>query len=111
MLNGEIFDPIITILAINEQQSNTKTSLSGVIDWINQHDKPLSLYCYTLDKSIETEVVENTSSGALVFTDFLINLTNGELRFGGVGKSGIGNYHPKCSQPSPINLINPIKKQ
>jgi acyl-CoA reductase-like NAD-dependent aldehyde dehydrogenase len=104
VLNGEIFGPIITILAINDgarsPTANANTSLTAVIDWINSRDKPLSLYCYTFDDNVKKQVLENTSSGSLAFNDSVLQISNSNLPFGGVGMSGMGSYHGKYSLES-----------
>lgn len=86
---GEIFGPIIPILIVDD--------LDTVFDFINAGDKPLSLYAFTNDAKIRERVLQQTSSGSLMFNDCLMQLTNSALPFGGVGLSGMGGYHGKWS--------------
>ena len=43
------------------------------------------------------QLIENTSSGGFCVNETLSHFVNLNLPFGGVGNSGIGNYHGKYS--------------
>lgn len=84
----EIFGPILPIM--------TYKNVSEAIEYVNAHEKPLALYFYGSNK-IAKEVLLKTSSGGACINDGLMHIANHNLPFGGVGNSGMGNYHGKRS--------------
>jgi len=89
MMGQEIFGPLLPIVKYNDHQK--------VIDYINEREKPLSLYIFSNKRSEIESVMAETSSGAALVNDVAMHLSNEELPFGGVGHSGIGAYHGKFS--------------
>ncbi|WP_424197616.1 aldehyde dehydrogenase [Algibacter sp.] len=83
----EIFGPILPILAYETQEDIEK------IIW--NLDKPLSLYVFSNNRSFIKETINKFSFGGGVINDLLIHFGNHRLPFGGVGASGIGQYHGK----------------
>lgn len=63
------------------------------IPFVNQRAKPLALYLYTKDKDLEHKVLSQTSAGQVCVNDGMMFMLNPDLPFGGVGNSGMGNYH------------------
>lgn len=88
-MEDEIFGPILPIYHYSD--------LNQVLDFIVTRDKPLALYCFTTNSTVRERVLTETSSGGAVINDCLVHLGNEELPFGGVGKSGSGQYHGKYS--------------
>lgn len=84
----EIFGPILPILNVE--------STDDAIAFINARPKPLALYVFTGDKDVERRVLERTSSGGACVNDTVAHLGVAELPFGGVGESGMGNYHGRA---------------
>ncbi len=62
---------------------------------MNDHEKPLSLYCFTTDGEVRDRVLAETSSGSVNINDVIMHMSNHLLPFGGVGQSGMGAYHGK----------------
>lgn len=89
VMEREIFGPILPILIFDE--------LDEVIKVVNSHDKPLALYYFSEDKNKINKVLNNTSSGGVTINDTLVHVSSVYLPFGGVGNSGMGEYHGKCS--------------
>lgn len=83
----EIFGPILPVL--------TFKSLDEAIKTVNQLKKPLSLYLFTKKKKIKRRVLNEISFGGGCINEAIMHYSNPELPFGGVGQSGIGNYHGK----------------
>ena len=67
-----------------------------VIRFVNQREKPLALY-YFGSRSKAKEVLKRTSSGGACINDTIMHIANENMPFGGVGNSGMGNYHGKNS--------------
>ncbi len=89
VMQDEIFGPILPIL--------TYQNLDEVIQFINERPKPLALYLYTNSTYNERKILNYTDSGGGCINDCLVHLAPQDLPFGGVGDSGIGNYHGKSS--------------
>lgn len=85
LMDNEIFGPVLPLVTVD--------SLADALDFINERDKPLSLYVFSEDKSVRTQFTEQTSSGALAFGVPAAHLLAPDLPFGGVGESGMGHYH------------------
>lgn len=85
VMQEELFGPVLPVLTFDD--------VNEVIRYIQSHDKPLALYCFSNDKNFQNKLLTETSSGGLVFNQVLAHLANHHLPFGGVGGSGQGNYH------------------
>lgn len=88
VMQEEIFGPILPIM--------TYKHINEAIQYVNTHEKPLALYFYGSNKTAK-EVLLKTSSGGACINDGLMHIANHHLPFGGVGNSGMGNYHGKRS--------------
>lgn len=85
IMREEIFGPILPIL--------TYQSLDEAIGLIQSKDKPLALYIFSKDRHHVEEVLKSTTAGGTCVNNLAIHLANSNLPFGGVGTSGMGNYH------------------
>ncbi len=88
-MEREIFGPIFPILPFE--------NLDEVIRLVNSKDKPLAIYYFSEDKNKIEKVLNSTSSGGVTINDTLVHVSSSYLPFGGVGNSGMGEYHGKCS--------------
>ena len=86
-MKEEIFGPLLPIINVS--------SAEEAIHFINQREKPLSLYVFSEDPNIQQKFINETSSGGLTINETLFQLTVDTLPFGGVGESGMGSYHGK----------------
>ncbi|WP_406327389.1 aldehyde dehydrogenase family protein [Streptomyces sp. NBC_00203] len=89
VMQEEIFGPILPIVTVAD--------LDEAIGFINDRDKPLALYVFTESDTTRERIAAETSSGGLGFGLPLAHLTVSDLPFGGVGESGMGNYHGRYS--------------
>lgn len=89
IMSNEIFGPIFPILEFDD--------LNYVIDFINNREKPLALYYFSEDKNKINNIITNTTSGGATINDTVLQVASTYLPFGGVGNSGIGEYHGKAS--------------
>jgi aldehyde dehydrogenase (NAD+) len=85
IMQQEIFGPVLPVMAYED--------LDQVIKQIKERPKPLSLYLFTQDEGIKAKVLREVSFGGGCVNDAVMHIANGDLPFGGVGDSGIGNYH------------------
>ena len=85
VMQEEIFGPLLPIIGF--------TNLDEVIERINAGPKPLALYIYSkTEKNIDAVLTRTVSGGACV-NHSLMQFLQGNLPFGGVNNSGIGNAH------------------
>ncbi len=89
IMEEEIFGPILPIIEYED--------LDEVIEKIKSRPKPLALYIFTEDNGIKNKITREISFGSGCINDTLIQLSNPNLPFGGVGDSGLGKYHGKYS--------------
>jgi aldehyde dehydrogenase (NAD+) len=89
LMKDEIFGPLLPIIPIKDMQK--------AIDFVNERDKPLSLYVFTNDYAFAEEVFSLTSSGGGCVNECIMHNTCQNLKFGGVGESGMGGYNGKYS--------------
>ncbi|MFT3901154.1 MAG: aldehyde dehydrogenase family protein [Gordonia sp. (in: high G+C Gram-positive bacteria)] len=81
----EVFGPVLTVYPYRE--------LDEAIDKINSAGHPLTLYWVGKDNDRMAKVADHTRSGSISGNDFAMHLISHGLPFGGVGRSGMGNYH------------------
>jgi aldehyde dehydrogenase (NAD+) len=85
IMEEEIFGPILPIMTFRD--------IHEAVDAVRGKPKPLALYMFAEDKTAVRTVLEGTTSGGTCINTAMIHLGNGNLPFGGIGNSGMGNYH------------------
>ncbi|MCU0105490.1 aldehyde dehydrogenase [Acholeplasma vituli] len=85
VMQEEIFGPILPLIEYNQ--------IDEVIEILKHKEKPLAFYLFTNNKSLENKVISSLSFGGGTINDTLMHFANHHLGFGGVGHSGMGNYH------------------
>ncbi|MFE7954585.1 aldehyde dehydrogenase family protein [Streptomyces sp. NPDC057413] len=89
VMQEEIFGPILPIVTVD--------GLDEAIAFVTDRDKPLALYVFSASDDSRRRFAAETSSGGLGYGLPLAHLTVPDLPFGGVGESGMGNYHGRWS--------------
>lgn len=102
IMQEEIFGPILPIL--------TYTSHEELIATLRNKEKPLAFYLFTKNKKIEDLYVQQLSFGGGTINDTLVHFMNHHLGFGGVGYSGMGNYHGHQSFATFSHLKGIVKR-
>ena len=85
IMEEEIFGPLLPVLGYND--------LDEVIAHINEGPKPLALYIYSRNNAHIDKVLTQTVSGGACVNHALVQFLQGNLPFGGINNSGIGNAH------------------
>ena len=85
VMTHELFGPVLAL--------RSYTDIDEVIDFINARPRPLALYYFGKDKQEEREVLSRTRSGGVCINDVMLQTGCDDLPFGGIGDSGMGNYH------------------
>ncbi|MBQ6578685.1 MAG: aldehyde dehydrogenase family protein, partial [Bacteroidales bacterium] len=88
VMTEEIFGPVFPVLTFSD--------IKEVEDFVNGREKPLALYYFGKEKD-GWDVIGKTSSGGACINDTIMHVANSTLPFGGVGNSGMGNYHSERS--------------
>ncbi len=87
-MQEEIFGPILPVLSFK--------NLEDVFATVENHEKPLSAYLFTNNSKEKKQFLTRLSFGGGCINDVVMHLSNDYLPFGGVGNSGMGNYHGKA---------------
>ena len=89
LMQEEIFGPILPVFTFD--------AISEAERFIKKYPKPLALYLFTNDTSVENSVLGNLSFGGGCVNDTILHLSSPHLPFGGIGDSGMGCYHGRMS--------------
>ncbi len=89
LMQEEIFGPILPVFGYREKEE--------VVDFIRQHSYPLSLYIFSNNKTTQRYYTEQLAFGGGCINNTLVHLADPGLPFGGVGYSGMGQYHGRYS--------------
>lgn len=89
IMQEEIFGPVLPILEYEH--------IDEVVNYINAGSKPLALYVYSSNNTIQDKIMEKCSFGGGCINESVMHVGQLRLPFGGVGDSGIGAYHGKAS--------------
>lgn len=85
VMQDEIFGPLLPIVPYQR--------IEQAFDYINQRPRPLALYYFGYSKAEQQRVLEQTHSGGVCLNDTLLHVAQDDLPFGGIGASGMGQYH------------------
>ena len=85
LMQEELFGPILPILTYDNREE--------MLRYMTQREKPLALYLFTQSKEMEKLVTTRLSYGGGCINDTIMHVANNHIPFGGVGNSGMGNYH------------------
>ena len=89
IMQEEVFGPILPLI--------TWTDLNWCMDFIRSKEKPLALYVFSEDDETVRRVLSKCSFGGGCVNDVILHLSATNLAFGGVGASGMGQYHGRKS--------------
>lgn len=87
VMQEEIFGPVLPVITYQRREE--------VVDWVEKNPFPLSLYIYADDAAVQEFYISRIRFGGCCINNGIIHLGNPHLPFGGVGYSGIGQYHGK----------------
>lgn len=89
IMQEEIFGPLMPIIEFD--------NLEELLIKINHLEKPLAFYYFSKDKKKAKKVTAYSFYGGGCINEVIMHLTNDNLPFGGVDRSGMGSYHGKKS--------------
>ena len=85
LMDQEIFGPILPIISFKY--------IDEAIRRIKEKPYPLALYVFSTSKEVIERFIIEVPFGGGCINDTAMHLTNSNLPFGGIGKSGMGSYH------------------
>lgn len=85
LLREEIFGPILPLVEYEDWPA--------ALAYVNARPRPLALYLFDHDRQRVQAVLRQTIAGGVVVNDTLLHVVQDGLPFGGVGASGMGQYH------------------
>ena len=85
ILEEEIFGPILPVIPYG--------TMDEAIDYVNERPRPLALYLFDHDQKRIDKVLAKTVAGGVCINETLLHCGISDLPFGGVGASGMGQYH------------------
>ncbi len=85
VMQQEIFGPLLPIIGYKKVEE--------AITYINSKPRPLALYICSFNKAFQQYILLNTHAGGVCINDAAFHVINDDLPFGGIGASGMGQYH------------------
>jgi len=85
VMQDEIFGPLLPV--------KTYRTIDEAIAYVNGKDRPLGFYVFTNDKATEEKILYSTISGGVTINNCMMHVAQHDMPFGGVGASGMGQYH------------------
>lgn len=85
VMQEEIFGPILPIVSYD--------NIDEAIAYVNNRPRPLALYIYSFNKVLQQKILLRTHAGGVCINDAAFHVANDDLPFGGIGASGMGQYH------------------
>jgi len=89
VMQEEIFGPILPILSFE--------NIDQAITELRDRPAPLALYLFTNDRATQQRVLGETRSGGVCINDTILHMIGKHLPLGGLGDSGMGNYHGEAT--------------
>jgi len=99
VMQDEIFGPLLPILSYDSHDE--------AIAYIQSRDRPLAFYPFDRDRARLRRTLDAIVAGGVCVNDTLIQFGQHDLPVGGVGPSGMGQYHGEAgflafSKPMPV---------
>jgi len=88
VMREEIFGPLLPVVGYRET--------GDAIAYVNARPRPLALYVFERDEATIERVLGETVSGGATVNETILHIAQEDLPFGGVGPSGMGEYHGRA---------------
>jgi acyl-CoA reductase-like NAD-dependent aldehyde dehydrogenase len=88
VMRDEIFGPLLPLVPYR--------TLDDAIAYVNARERPLALYVFDRPGATIDRVLAETVSGGVSVNETFLHLAQEDLPFGGVGPSGMGEYHGRA---------------
>ena len=88
VMQDEIFGPILPVVGYD--------GIDEAIAFVNARPRPLALYYFGAEGADLDSVLSRTVSGGVTVNNTAFHVVQEDLPFGGVGPSGMGQYHGRA---------------
>ncbi|MGO8970318.1 MAG: aldehyde dehydrogenase family protein [Myxococcaceae bacterium] len=88
VMQDEIFGPVLPVL--------TYKTAEEALAFVRARPAPLALYVFATSRREADRALDGTASGGACVNTTIFHLANPDLPFGGIGPSGVGNYHGRA---------------
>lgn len=85
VMREELFGPILPVIPYD--------SMEEALEFVRRRPRPLALYLFSYDKSLQERVMARTHAGSMAINEAMLQVGIDDLPFGGIGTSGMGQYH------------------
>ena len=85
LMQDEIFGPLLPLVPYRH--------LDKALGYVADHPRPLAMYYFDYDRVRIERVLHDSMAGGVTVNDTMLHIAQDELPFGGVGASGMGQYH------------------
>ena len=85
VMQKEIFGPVLPVVPYE--------TLADALRYVNSRPRPLALYFFDYNTDAADYIIRNTHSGGVLINDTMVHVPQKSLPFGGIGQSGMGQYH------------------
>jgi coniferyl-aldehyde dehydrogenase len=85
LMTDEIFGPVLPLVAYDDVEQ--------ALAFINARPRPLAMYWFDRDRARTRAALQRTHAGGVTVNDTLLHVVQDALPFGGIGPSGMGDYH------------------
>jgi coniferyl-aldehyde dehydrogenase len=85
IMQEELFGPILPLVPYD--------TIEEALTYVRQRPRPLALYLFSYDRNLQEHVAYHTHAGSMCINEALLQVGIDDLPFGGIGTSGMGQYH------------------
>ncbi|MCF6434289.1 coniferyl aldehyde dehydrogenase [Pseudoalteromonas sp. MMG022] len=87
VMQNEIFGPLLPIVIVD--------NIDAALRKVELGERPLATYLFSNDDNLIDRANKTIRTGSLAINEVVLQVTVEDLPFGGVGNSGMGQYHAK----------------
>lgn len=102
VMSEELFGPILPVIKYKDMED--------IKHYISKNKNPLALYVFSADSNFSEDVITRFTFGGGCVNDTISHVASTYLPFGGIGSSGMGNYHGKASFDTFTHTKSIVKK-
>jgi aldehyde dehydrogenase (NAD+) len=88
VMQEEVFGPLLPVLSYSK--------LEELVESLKTQPAPLVLYIFTRKRRLAEKIMRELASGGGMINEVVMHFINMNAPFGGVGASGMGNYHGRA---------------
>jgi aldehyde dehydrogenase (NAD+) len=88
VMQEEVFGPLLPVLSYSK--------LEELVESLKLQEAPLVLYIFTRKRRLAERIMKEVASGGGMINEVVMHFINMNAPFGGVGASGMGNYHGRA---------------